>query len=97
MIFCVLSRSVVSNSFVTPWTPPHQAPLSMGILQAKILEWVAMHPSRGSSQGTEPRSPELQVDSLPSQPPRKFKKMILPKVIMILTNLISELNKATHF
>ena len=27
----------------------HQAPLSMGILQARILEWVAMPSSRGSS------------------------------------------------
>jgi len=28
----------------------HQTPLSMGILQARILEWVAMPSSRGSSQ-----------------------------------------------
>jgi len=27
-----------------------QAPLSMGILQARILEWVAMPSSRGSSK-----------------------------------------------
>ena len=33
----------------TPWTVAHQAPLSMGILQAGILEWVAMLFSRGSS------------------------------------------------
>ena len=26
---------------MTPWTAAHQAPLSMGILQAKMLEWVA--------------------------------------------------------
>ena len=32
--------------FVTPWTAALQAPLSMGILQARILEWVAMPPSR---------------------------------------------------
>ena len=30
------------------WTVAHQAPLSMGILQARILEWVAMPSSRGS-------------------------------------------------
>ena len=35
--------------FETPWTVAHQAPLSMGILQARILEWVAMPSSRGSS------------------------------------------------
>ena len=42
--------------FVTPWTAACQAPLSMGILLARILEWVAMPSSRGSSQ---PRSPAL--------------------------------------
>ena len=36
--------------FGTPQTVAHQAPLSMGILQARILEWVAMFSSRGSSQ-----------------------------------------------
>ena len=36
--------------FATLWTVAHQAPLSMGILQARILEWVAMPSSRGSSQ-----------------------------------------------
>ena len=35
---------------VTPWTVACQAPLSMGILQARILEWVAMPSSRGCSQ-----------------------------------------------
>ena len=49
-VYAVLSRSVLSNSCVTPWTVAHQAPLSMGILQAIILEWVAMPSSRGSSQ-----------------------------------------------
>ena len=33
-----------------PWTSARQAPLSMGICQARILEWVAMPSSRGSSQ-----------------------------------------------
>ena len=65
----VLSHSVVSD-FATPWTVPHQAPLSMGILQARILEWIAMPSSRGSSQ---PRSPALQADSLPPEPPGKPK------------------------
>ena len=35
-----------------------------GILQDRILEWVAYRFSRGSSQ---PRSPTLQVDSLPTE------------------------------
>ena len=36
--------------FVTPWTVARQTPLSMRVLQAKILEWIAMPSSRGSSQ-----------------------------------------------
>ena len=32
------------------WTIAHQPPLSMGILQARKPEWVAMPSSRGSSQ-----------------------------------------------
>ena len=36
--------------FAVPWTLACQAPLSMGILQARILEWVAYPFSRGSSQ-----------------------------------------------
>ena len=36
--------------FTTPWALAQQAPLSMGILQARILEWVTMRSSRVSSQ-----------------------------------------------
>ena len=36
--------------FEAPWTVARQAPLSMGILQARILEWVAMPSSRESPQ-----------------------------------------------
>ena len=36
--------------FAIPWTVAHQPPLFMGILQARLLEWVATPSSRGSSQ-----------------------------------------------
>ena len=40
-----------------------------GILQARILEWVAKPSSRDlPNPGIEPRSPVLQVDSLLSEP-----------------------------
>ena len=42
----MLSHFCCLQLFVTPWTGAHQAPLSMGILQARILEWVAMPFSR---------------------------------------------------
>ena len=42
------------------------------VLQARILEWVAIPFSRGSSNpGIEPGSPALQADSLLSEPPGK--------------------------
>ena len=46
-----------------------------GILQARVLEWVAFPFSWGSSQpGIEPRSPALQADSLSAEPQGKLKK-----------------------
>ena len=46
----VLSRFSHVWLVVTPWTVAHQAPLPMGILQARRLEWVVMPSSWGSSQ-----------------------------------------------
>ena len=41
-----------------------------GIIQARILEWVAISFSRGLPDlGIEPGSPSLQADALPSEPP----------------------------
>ena len=49
MYACVLTQFSCVRLFVTLWTVAFQAPLSMGILQARTLEWVAMPSSRGSS------------------------------------------------
>ena len=46
---CVPSHFSLVQLFVTLWTVACQAPLSMGIPQARILEWVAIPFSRGSS------------------------------------------------
>ena len=47
MLCAVLIRSAVFlRLFATLWTAAHQAPLSMEILQARILEWIAMPFSR---------------------------------------------------
>ena len=46
----VLCRFSHVSLFVTLWTVAHQAPLSMGILQARILGWVAISFSKESSQ-----------------------------------------------
>ena len=49
MYACVLTHFSCVRLFVTLWTVALQAPLSMGILQARTLEWVAMPSSKGSS------------------------------------------------
>jgi len=48
-----------------------------GIIQARILEWVATSFSRGSSPpGIKPGSPAVQADSLPTASPGKPSKKI---------------------
>ena len=43
-----------------------------GIFQARVLEWVAISfPGNLPDPGIEPRSPALQADTLPSEPPGK--------------------------
>ena len=62
------SHSVLSESL---W--PH------GLLQARILEWVAVPFSMVlCNPGIEPRSPTLQMDASPAEPPGK-PTMIWPK------------------
>ena len=56
----------------------------MGIFKARILEWVAMPSSRGSSQ---PRSPTLEADSLQSEPPGKPKNTGVGSLTLLQGNL----------
>ena len=62
---CGLSRFSHVQLFAMLWTVTHRDPLSMGILQARILEWVAIPPP-GDLPDPEikPMSPALQADSL---------------------------------
>ena len=74
LLFAILSQSVVSHSLRPHGTVAHQAPLSMWILQARMLERVAMPSSRDPE--IEPRSPELQADSLLFELPGKRIRVI---------------------
>ena len=65
---CMLSRVWL---FATPWTIVYQAPLSMGILLARILNCHALLQADLPNPGIEPRSPALQEDSLSSEPSGK--------------------------
>ena len=58
--------------FVTLGTVARQAPLSMGFSRQEYRSGLPYSPPRNlSNPGTEPRSPTLQVDSLPSEPSEK--------------------------
>ena len=46
---CVLSHVSYVQLFAILRSATHQTPLSMGILQTRILEWIAMPSFRGSS------------------------------------------------
>ena len=72
-IVCCAELLTRVRLFVTPWTIARLAPLSLGILQARILEWVAIPPPGDlSCPGIKPRSRAFQADSLPSEPPGKL-------------------------
>ena len=57
----------------TPWTAAYQAPLSMGFSRQECWSGLPF-PSPGDlpDPGIEPRSPALQADALPSEPPGQF-------------------------
>ena len=62
-----------------------------GIAQTRVLEWVAVSFSRGSSPpGIKPRSPTLQADASTSEPPGK------PNLLSGITALIKELQRDTQ-
>ena len=72
------SHSVVSDSL-----QPHDYTIH-GILQARILEWIAFLFSRGSSQlGIEPRSPTWQANSLQAEPQGKPKNTGVGSLLLL--------------
>ena len=70
----VTKRKVKSLShvrfFATPWTVAYQAPLSMGFSRQEYWSGLPF-PSPGDLPypGSKPRSPTLQADASPSEPP----------------------------
>jgi len=57
---------------VIPWTVAYQASLSMGFSRQEYWSGLPF-PSPGDlpDPGIKPRSPALQADALPSEPPEK--------------------------
>ena len=71
-LFKVKSLSHI-RLFVAPWTVAHQAPMSVEFSRQEYQSGLPF-PSPGDLPypGLEPRSPVLQADSLPSEPPGKW-------------------------
>ena len=88
----VLQKLKVAQSCPTLCDPmDFSPPVSSlhGILQARILEWVAVPFSRNlPNPGIEPRSPTLQVESLPSEPPGKLDSSEVTSKITMLVQMI---------
>ena len=70
----LITQSCLTLCDSTDCSPPGSS--VHGILQARILEWVA-YPFSGDllAPGTEPRSPALSADSLLTEPAGKLKKL----------------------
>ena len=61
--------------FVTTWTVAYQASLSMGFSRQEYWSGLPFPPLGDlPNPETEPRSPGLQADALPSEPPGKPSK-----------------------
>ena len=75
--FATESCSVASNS-ATPWTVAHQTPLSMEFSRQEYWNGLPFPSPRDlPNSGIEPRSPALQVDYLPSEPPGEAPLLLL--------------------
>ena len=69
---CLVSQSC--PTLCDPWTVAFQAPLSMGFSRQEYWSGLPCPPPGDlPNPGIEPRSPALQADSLPAEPPGKPK------------------------
>ena len=76
VVSCIVTQSCPTFCDPMDYSPPGSS--VRGILQARILEWVAISFSGDlPNPGIEPRSPALQADSLPFEPPGKPSRMVI--------------------
>ena len=69
-----------------------------GILQARVLEWVAIPFCRDlPNPGIKPGSRALQGDSLPSEPPGKPSSVLLMNFSMVSAQLLMDLIQGCFF
>ena len=86
----LLAQSCLTLHDTVDCSPPGSS--VHGILQARILEWVAIPSSRDlPNTGVKPRSPTLQADSLPSEPPPWLTPDLRRKLIQPTLNFVLSL------
>ena len=91
-----LSEVKVTQSCLTLCDPVNYT--VHGVLQARILEWVAFPLSRGSSNpGIDPRSPALQADSVPAEPQGKPNNTGVGSLSLLQRVLLTQESKPQQF
>ena len=87
-LWLLFSRSVVSNSFATPWTVARQVPLSMGFPRQGILQWVAVSCSRDlPDKGIGSTSAAFAGEVFTPEPPSLLWKMLIKAWVQIRRNI----------
>ena len=72
MLSLLFSLSVMSDSFVTPWTVAHKAPLSVGFPRQEFWSELSFLPPRDlSGSGINPLYPALASGFFTTEPPGK--------------------------
>ena len=93
---CQASKHLLNRVllFVIPWTVVNQASLSLEFSRQEYWSGLVF-PSPGDldDPGTEPRSPALQADTLPSEPPGKDSCQCMAKPIQYYKVISLQLNK----
>ena len=78
--------------FATPWTVAYQVPPSMGFSRQEYWSGLPFpFPGDLPDPGIKPRSPALQADALPSEPPGKPSVFFLYIIYLIFQWLPWEL------
>ena len=72
LLCCAVLCLVTSDSFATPWTVAHQAPLSVGFPREEYWSGLPFPlPGDLPDQGIEPASPALAGGFFTTEPPGK--------------------------
>ena len=80
---CALSLCNRVRLFAILWIAAHQAPLSMGFSRQECWSGLPFpFPGDLPDPGMEPRSPALQADSLPTEPPREVSDLYFIELLI---------------